>query len=418
MAKDLAIRVEGLSKIYRLGEISSGTIHQDFQRWLARVRGQEDPYHEIGAGYEQAKGFSWALNDVSFDLQKGEILGVIGKNGAGKSTLLKILSKITRPTKGHVYLDGRVASLLEIGTGFHPEMTGRENVYMNGAILGMKRQEIKDKFDEIVEFSGIGKYIDTPVKRYSSGMYMRLGFSVTAFLEPEILIIDEVLAVGDIEFQSKCLGRINEVSKNDGRTVLFVSHNMDAIRNLCTQSILLDKGRLIKAGNTEEVLKVYSETAIKEKELVWERTKSSDQPCIEQISIEIAGAQPDLELILSCRCKAPDAGFKKSNLAIDIKNGMGVTIMQAIPEINPFITLSKEPVDIMVRVQLQGLVPDKYFVSVWLGPHNTETYDWVQDAVSFEVLHTPTKGRIFPHTLNHGSIVPKSEIISIDGLSD
>lgn len=413
MAKDLAIRVEELSKMYRLGEISTGTIHQDFQRWLARVRGQDDPYLEIGAGYEQTKGFSWALNDVSFDLQKGEILGVIGKNGAGKSTLLKILSKITRPTKGHVYLDGRVASLLEIGTGFHPEMTGRENVYMNGAILGMKRQEIKDKFDEIVEFSGIGKYIDTPVKRYSSGMYMRLGFSVTAFLEPEILIIDEVLAVGDIEFQSKCLGRINEVSKNDGRTVLFVSHNMDAIRNLCTQSILLDKGKLIKAGNTEEVLKIYSETAIKEKELVWVRTKPSDQPFIEHISIEIAGVQPDLELILSCRCKAPYAGFKKSNLAIDIKNGMDVTIMQAIPDINPFITLSTEPVDIKVRVQLQGLVPDKYFVSVWLGPYNTETYDWVQDAVSFEVLHTPTKGRIFPHTLNHGSIVPKSEIISV-----
>ncbi|HLO83230.1 MAG TPA: polysaccharide ABC transporter ATP-binding protein [Chitinophagaceae bacterium] len=413
MKKDVAIRVEGLSKLYRLGEISSGTIHQDFQRWLARVRGQEDPYHEIGADYEYSRGFSWALNDVSFELQKGEILGVIGKNGAGKSTLLKILSKITRPTKGHVYLDGRVASLLEIGTGFHPEMTGRENIFMNGAILGMKRHEIKSKFDEIVEFSGIGKYIDTPVKRYSSGMYMRLGFSVTAFLEPEILIIDEVLAVGDIEFQSKCLGRINEVSKNDGRTVLFVSHNMDAIRSLCTQSILLDKGKLVKAGETEEVLREYSETALKERELTWVRTKASDMPFIERISIELDGIQPNLELILDCQCVAPDSGFKKSNIAIDIKNGFGVTIMQAIPDINPFITLSKEPVTIKTKVYLQGLIPDKYFVSVWLGPHNTETYDWVQDAVSFEVLHTPTRGRIFPHTLNHGSIVPKSEIISI-----
>ncbi len=413
MTKDLAIKVEGLSKMYRLGEISSGTIHQDFQRWLSKVRGQEDPYLEIGQEFGSTKGFSWALNEISFELHKGEILGVIGKNGAGKSTLLKILSKITRPTKGHVYLDGRVASLLEIGTGFHPEMTGRENIFMNGAILGMKRKEIKDKFDEILDFSGIGKYIDTPVKRYSSGMYMRLGFSVTAFLEPEILIIDEVLAVGDIEFQSKCLGRINEVSKNDGRTVLFVSHNMDAIRNLCTQSILLDKGKLIKTGNTDEVLKLYSDTSIKEKELVWVRAKASDQPCIEQIAIEIMGVQPDLELILSCRCKAPDSGFKKSNLAIDIKNGLGVTIMQAIPDINPFITLSTEPVNIKIRVLLQGLVPDKYFVSVWLGPHNTETYDWVQDAVSFEVLHTPTKGRIFPHTLNHGSIVPRSEVITI-----
>jgi lipopolysaccharide transport system ATP-binding protein len=292
-------------------------------------------------------------------------------------------------------------------------MTGRENIFMNGAILGMKRYEIKSKFDEIVEFSGIGKYIDTPVKRYSSGMYMRLGFSVTAFLEPEILIIDEVLAVGDIEFQSKCLGRINEVSKNDGRTVLFVSHNMDAIRSLCTQSILLDKGTLVKAGETEDVLKAYSDTALKERELSWVRTRASEMPFIEQVAIEINGTQPDLELLLTCRCAAPGYGFKKSNIAIDIKNGFGVTIMQAIPDINPFINLSKEPVTIKTRVYLQGLIPDKYFVSVWLGPHNTETYDWVQDAVSFEVLHTPTKGRIFPHTLNHGSIVPKSEIISI-----
>jgi lipopolysaccharide transport system ATP-binding protein len=413
MMKDLAIKVEGLSKVYRLGEISSGTIHQDFQRWLAKVRGQEDPYLEIGAAYEEHKGFSRALDNVSFELEKGEVLGVIGKNGAGKSTLLKILSKITKPTSGHVYLDGRVASLLEIGTGFHPDMTGRENIFMNGAILGMKRQEIKSKFDEIVDFSGIGKFIDTPVKRYSSGMYMRLGFSVTAFLEPEILIIDEVLAVGDIEFQSKCLGRINEVSKNDGRTVLFVSHNMDAIRNICSRSIVLENGKMIGSGNSQDMIRLYADSSFKDKELTWSRSEQSELPHFESIAIEISGTQPDLEMILTCKCISPTDSFKRSNIAIDIKNGQGVTIMQAIPDINPFLDLTTKPIHIKTRVQLQGLVPDKYFVSVWLGPHNTETYDWVQDAVSFEVLHSPTKGRIFPHYPNHGSIVPKSEIISL-----
>ncbi len=412
--KDLAIKVEELSKVYRLGEISSGVLHEDFQRWAAKLRGKEDPFLEIGSEQQQVKGYSSALNDVSFEVNKGEVLGIIGKNGAGKSTLLKILSKITRPTKGNVYLDGRVASLLEIGTGFHPDMTGRENIFMNGAILGMKRQEIKAKFDEIVEFSGIGKYIDTPVKRYSSGMYMRLGFSVTAFLEPEILIIDEVLAVGDAEFQSKCIGRINDVSKNDGRTVLFVSHNMDAIKNLCTKSILLDKGQLIKEGNTSEILKLYSAYGMKEKAMIWQREKPSEQPYFENISIELKGVQPDMELIVTATCKAPHTGFKKSNIAIDIKNGLGATIMQAIPNIQPFIEFSKNRVEVKTRVLLQGLVPDKYFVSLWLGPHNTETYDWVQDVVSFEVLHSPTHGRNFPHTLDHGSIVPRSEILSID----
>lgn len=415
--KDLAIKVEGLSKVYRLGEISSGALHEDFQRWVARVRGQDDPFLEIGSEQEQVKGYSWALNDVSFEVNKGDVLGVIGKNGAGKSTLLKILSKITRPTKGQVYLDGRVASLLEIGTGFHPEMTGRENIFMNGAILGMKRNEIKSKFDEIVEFSGIGKYIDTPVKRYSSGMYMRLGFSVTAFLEPEILIIDEVLAVGDAEFQSKCIGRINDVSKHDGRTVLFVSHNMDAIRNLCTKSILLHQGKLVKAGATSDVLKIYAANSVTEKASVWQRQRPSAEPYFDHISIELQGLQPQLELVVTCVIKSPGSQFKKSNIAIDIKNGLGATIMQAIPDIDPFLHFSVTSTEVKMKVQLQGLVPDKYFVSLWLGPHNTDTYDWVHDAVSFEVLHSPTAGRTFPHTLNHGSIVPESAVLSVRTLA-
>jgi lipopolysaccharide transport system ATP-binding protein len=413
MTNDLAIKVEGLSKLYRLGEISSGTIHQDFQRWLAKVRGQEDPYLEIGEARQTNRGYSLALDNVSFELNKGEILGIVGNNGAGKSTLLKILSKITKPTKGHVYLDGRVAALLEIGTGFHPEMTGRENIFMNGAILGMKRHEIKSKFDEILEFSGIGKYIDTPVKRYSSGMYMRLGFSVTAFLEPEILIIDEVLAVGDIEFQSKCLGRINDVSKNDGRTVLFVSHNIDAIKNLCSRCIMLEEGKLIKAGVTDEILNLYSSRALKDRQLFWIRDNSPEQPHFSDISIVLKGEQPALELILNLTIKANSKNFKKSFLAVDISNGHGVVIMQAIPELTPFLDTDSGEVQVVALVKLNGLVPDKYFASFWMGPHNTETYDFVDKAVSFEVLHSPSIGRVFPHTLNHGSIVPDSQILEV-----
>jgi lipopolysaccharide transport system ATP-binding protein len=389
-------------------------LHDDFQRWVARVRGKEDPFIEVGKAFDRTQGYAWALNDVSFEVNQGEVLGVIGKNGAGKSTLLKILSKITRPTKGHVYLDGRVASLLEIGTGFHPEMTGRENIFMNGAVLGMTRREIRTKFDEIVEFSGIGKYIDTPVKRYSSGMYMRLGFSVTAFLEPEILIIDEVLAVGDVDFQAKCLGRLNEVSKNHGRTVLFVSHNMDAIRTLCSRCILLDQGMLTMDGPAPEVIRQYADLAMHEKDKVWVKQGGvPDHPFIERIDIELTGSQPDLELRVRAVCDSSQGGFRKAGLAIDVKNGLGITIMQAIPSIDPFISWEKGKVDIETAVMLPGLVPDRYFVSVWIGPHNTETYDWVEEAVSFEVLHTPTEGRVFPHTHDHGSIVPRSEIRSV-----
>ena len=260
---DISIKVEGIGKQYRLGEIGTGTISHDLNRWFARLRGKEDPFAKIGEANDRTvKGSSdyvWSLRDINFEVKQGEVLGIIGRNGAGKSTLLKILSKVTAPTTGTIKVNGRIASLLEVGTGFHPELTGRENIFLNGAILGMTKAEIRSKFDEIVDFSGVERYIDTPVKRYSSGMYVRLAFAVAAFLEPEILIVDEVLAVGDAEFQRKCLGRMKDVSVNDGRTVLFVSHNMAAIKELCTQGLYLSQGMVHLGGEINTVVKNYLE---------------------------------------------------------------------------------------------------------------------------------------------------------------
>ncbi|MBK8551359.1 MAG: ABC transporter ATP-binding protein [Ignavibacteria bacterium] len=256
------IEIKDLSKIYRLGIVGSKTIAEDLNRLWARIRGKEDPYLKIGeTNRRSVKGkteFIWALKDINFSIKDGERFGIIGKNGAGKSTLLKILSRVASPTKGSVKVRGRVASLLEVGTGFHPELTGRDNIFLNGSILGMTQYEIKSKFDSIVEFSGVERYIDTPVKRYSSGMYVRLAFAVAAHLEPEILIVDEVLAVGDAEFQKKCLSKMYDVSEKEGRTVLFVSHNLQAIKNLCQKSVILNNGELFAEGPTAETIDKYN----------------------------------------------------------------------------------------------------------------------------------------------------------------
>ncbi|NML69381.1 ATP-binding cassette domain-containing protein [Chryseobacterium sp. RP-3-3] len=257
----LALKAENISKQYRLGQVGTGTLSHDLNRLWYTIRGKEDPYLKIGEANDRTtKGTSeyvWSLRDIDFEITQGDAVGIIGKNGAGKSTLLKLLSKVTKPTTGKIYTKGRIASLLEVGTGFHPEMTGRENVYLNGAILGMTRKEITRKFDEIVAFSGVERYIDTPVKRYSSGMYVRLAFAVAAHLESEILIVDEVLAVGDADFQKKCLGKMGDVTKGEGRTVLFVSHNMAAVRRLCQKGILLKQGSIVCQDNMENVLNRY-----------------------------------------------------------------------------------------------------------------------------------------------------------------
>lgn len=257
-----AIEFDNISKLYRLGLVSTGTLAHDLKRWwTVNVLRQEDPYLRIGETNDRStKGESdyvWALKDIDFKVEQGDVVGIIGKNGAGKSTLLKILSKVTAPTTGTIKAKGRIGSLLEVGTGFHPEMTGRENIYLNGAILGMTKHEIAKKLDEIVDFSGCERYIDTPVKRYSSGMMVRLGFAVAAHLDPEILVVDEVLAVGDAEFQKKAIGKMQDVSKGEGRTVLFVSHNMASIRNLCQHGVLLEKGMVKTIGEVNEVVNSY-----------------------------------------------------------------------------------------------------------------------------------------------------------------
>lgn len=257
MSDDIAIKVENLSKYYRLGVINNGTLFRDIQSWWARKRGKEDPHAKIGSKYDPtAEGF-WALKDLNFEIKKGDRVGIIGHNGAGKSTLLKLLSQITSPTEGDIKIRGRIASLLEVGTGFNPELTGRENIFMNGAILGMTHAEIDSKVNDIIEFSEIREHIDTPVKRYSSGMYVRLAFAVAAHLDSEILIADEVLAVGDAAFQKKALGKMNELSEGEGRTVLFVSHNMEQIKKLCNKGIVLEKGKIVKEGSIKDCIQAY-----------------------------------------------------------------------------------------------------------------------------------------------------------------
>lgn len=259
---DIAIRFENISKQYRLGTIGTGTISHDLNRWfIVNIRRMEDPYLKLGQINDREEkstsDYVWALKNINFEVKQGEVLGIIGKNGAGKSTLLKILSRVTSPTTGRIMAHGRIASLLEVGTGFHPEMTGRENIYMNGSIMGMSKAEITRKMDEIVDFAGVEKYIDTPVKRYSSGMTVRLGFAIAAHMEPEILVVDEVLAVGDAEFQKKAIGKMQDVSHNSGRTVLFVSHNMGAVSQLCSKCILLQNGEITLHTGVDETINKY-----------------------------------------------------------------------------------------------------------------------------------------------------------------
>ncbi|MEM6684705.1 MAG: ABC transporter ATP-binding protein [Bacteroidota bacterium] len=261
MEKKVILSIENVSKQYRLGVMGTRTIKHDINRWWHKIRGKEDPYLKIGERNNRStvgkSKYVWALKNIDFQVYEGEVLGIIGKNGSGKSTLLKILSKVTMPTKGLIKSGGRIASLLEVGTGFHPELTGKENIFLNGAILGMSKSEIVSKFDEIVEFAGVQRYIDTPVKRYSSGMKVRLAFAVAAHLEPEILVVDEVLAVGDAEFQNKAIGKMKDISGDEGRTVLFVSHDMDAIQKLTKRAVVLSDGEVLYVGETDKAVQTY-----------------------------------------------------------------------------------------------------------------------------------------------------------------
>lgn len=316
--KQLAIKAENISKQYRLGEVGTGTISHDLNRFWHKIRGNEDPYLKIGESNDRtSKGDSdyvWSLRDINFEIEQGDAVGIIGRNGAGKSTLLKLLSKVTKPTTGNFKVNGRIASLLEVGTGFNPEMTGRENIYLNGAILGMRRAEITRKFDEIVDFAGVERYIDTPVKRYSSGMYVRLAFAVAAHLESEILIVDEVLAVGDAEFQKKCLGKMGDASKGEGRTVLFVSHNLPSVKQLCNNSIYLKNGQLIDFDITENVLERYKKdsklfllTTLSELENDYLNIHSIDIQNLENLTY-----YNDFNLVINLSCKVENKSIALS----------------------------------------------------------------------------------------------------------
>jgi lipopolysaccharide transport system ATP-binding protein len=407
---DTVVRAENLGKQYRIGRRQRYRTLRDTitetatapLRWLRRR-----PTAEGDGGVDNR---IWALRDVAFEVKRGDVVGIIGRNGAGKSTLLKILSQITEPTTGEVEIRGRVGSLLEVGTGFHPELTGRENVLLNGAILGMKRAEILRKFDEIVAFAEVEKFIDTPVKHYSSGMYMRLAFAVAAHLESEILIVDEVLAVGDNEFQRKCVGKMGEVARG-GRTVLFVSHNMQAVRQLCKAGLVLKQGRVAYTGTATECVGYYTADAPSSLEDSWEREAgvAGGPVTIRQVRVALTGQQPDHRLELALLLNS-DGPHKEAFLAMDVLDGSGVTFMQAIPTCTPFIADNRSEHRLRVTVDLPPLVPGVYAVSVWVGSHNTETYDYAKGVVGFQIVTSPTPDRTFPHHAGTGWIVPKSRV--------
>jgi lipopolysaccharide transport system ATP-binding protein len=406
---DTVIKVENLGKKYIIGHQRQkhyATLRESISTGSKNIVGKLRGKLSADPATEEF----WALKDVGFEIKQGDRVGIIGRNGAGKSTLLKILSRITEPTNGSIRIKGRVASLLEVGTGFHPELTGRENIFLNGAVLGMGKTEIQRKFDEIVDFAEVEKFLDTPVKRYSSGMYVRLAFAVAAHLEPEILIVDEVLAVGDTQFQKKCLGRMKSVA-GEGRTVLFVSHNMAAINTLCSSGILLSGGQVVCKGNIRDCVSAYDAQNSQDREAVWNRPPDSASSNLEisQIDLKLQGMQPDifLEVTVALRSNSP---HKPAYLAVDISDNIGTTIMQAIPSSENYIADNITDHLVKVTIQLPPLIPERYVVSVWVGSHNTETIDWVKEAVMFEINDSPTIGRSFPHNSEHGYIVPASTI--------
>jgi lipopolysaccharide transport system ATP-binding protein len=400
--------IEALSKAYHLGQIGTGTFTNDLRLWWAKMRGKPNPLLKIGETHHGNRDGDtiWALKDVSFTAEQGEVLGIIGRNGAGKSTLLKILSRVTAPTSGRIKVNGRVASLLEVGTGFHPELTGRENIYLNGAILGMSRREIERKFDEIVDFAEVEKFIDTPVKRYSSGMYVRLAFAVAAHLEPEILVVDEVLAVGDSEFQKKCLGKMGDVAK-EGRTILFVSHNMLAVRNLCNRAIVLSNGCLDFLGATTDAINNYVSMNDTKPKLIWRRTLNDKPSSIyfQEIQASLEGEQPYLTL----KCDLGLVGIRPSPrafIAVDILDRALSPLLQAIPSATPFTTGAIGSHKIRLEIDLPPLIPGTYFADFWVGSHYTDTIDYVRQVISFEIDKSPNPTRVFPHSMNHGCVSP------------
>jgi lipopolysaccharide transport system ATP-binding protein len=404
------IEVENLFKQYRLGQVSTGSIAHDLNRWWHTVRGKEDPYEKITGVNNREDGGSndyvWALQDINFSVKQGEVLGIIGRNGAGKSTLLKILSKVTSPTKGNIKVKGRIASLLEVGTGFHPELTGRENIFLNGAILGMTKSEIRSKFDEIVAFSGVEKYIDTPVKRYSSGMYVRLAFAVAAHLEPEILIVDEVLAVGDAEFQKKCLGKMKDVS-GEGRTVLFVSHNLDAVRSLCANSILLSKGKIEKIDFSSIIIDHY---------LLKNKSDNSEFSIDKSLSTTHISNAKIMNSNPNSICDSDEINIKltfnilnedlKFTLGIGLQDASSVRIMTDYIYLEEIFKSKNQKEELIISIPKNLLAPKSYSLILTLFTASNQFHQFIDEVCYFTVINTSSKFSSFVN-LDLGAIQNK-----------
>ncbi len=419
--KDIILKAENISKQYRLGQVGTGTLSHDLNRWWHQVRGKENPYLRIGDVNDRStKGSSdyvWALQDINFEVQRGEVLGIIGKNGAGKSTLLKILSKVTAPTTGSIKSRGRIASLLEVGTGFNGEMTGRENIYLNGAILGMTKKEITSKLDEIIDFSGCERYIDTPVKRYSSGMTVRLAFAVAAFLEPEILVIDEVLAVGDAEFQKKAIGKMQDISKQGGRTVLFVSHNMAAVKSLCTRGIVMENGKVVFEGGIEESIEMYSNISLQEIEKEsWHKSYSNAivvelfqvynrDKLFEKGSTLALGDCLDIKINIMINEDIYDM-----SIAMDLLNHHLELISHITNEDDgmyfPCLLKGKQ-ISINIRTNEILFIPGVYNLNLWIGSGQMDTLYTIKNFTNFKIEQSeitkrtkplPTHSKVYLHS--------------------
>lgn len=379
---DTVISVENITKRYDLGVIGTGTLSRDINRWWARLRGKPDPEERIGQEnhFNHYDGSILALDDISFTVQQGEALGIIGPNGAGKSTLLKILSRVTAPTSGIVKVKGRIGSLLEVGTGFHPELTGRENVFLNGAILGMRREEVEKKFDEIVEFSGVEKFIDTPVKRYSSGMYVRLAFAVAAHLDPEILVVDEVLAVGDAKFQKKCLGKMSDVA-GEGRTVLFVSHNMAAIETLCENACLLESGKLVEIGPSSEIINQYLESN-QSSGLIKEQSNDITFLGLQYQNIKI---NENINISVPFRVNGNNLEGVRANIAVTNEDGVKIIRLQSDLLQNGFDLQVNKAYSIDFVIESPNLAPGKYYLNIYMQDSN-KTIFWTYSLPVFTIV--------------------------------
>jgi lipopolysaccharide transport system ATP-binding protein len=403
------LKIENISKQYRLGLVGKGTLDDDLKRWWYKIRGKEDPFLKIGEVNDRStvgnSDYVWALKDINIEVKRGEVLGIIGKNGAGKSTLLKILSKVTGPTTGSIKSRGRIASLLEVGTGFHGEMTGRENIYLNGAILGMTKIEINSKIDEIIEFSGCERYIDTPVKRYSSGMTVRLAFAVAAFLEPDILVIDEVLAVGDAEFQKKAIGKMKDISQTDGRTVIVVSHNMASIQNLCTRAIVLKNGKISFIGEVNDSISEY----LREDRYIKDGLNTNDRKGNGVVNIKKVSvfgktnlSKPQTSMPFSIKFELENrSNVLNTDLRFDLRidDEMGQRIVWLS---NKLLHIDSNNIvkEVLFEVAKLSLNKGVYNVTTYITVNN-DIADWIQNAFSFEVV----EGDFY----NSGNLVPMDQ---------